>query len=137
MTAALAVQKAIRDRLVATPAVTGLVPEEAILDRNQRPAPSPSIVLGEAQLVDEGDSIARDRTRVVHTAHVWKQEESLAGVNRIAAEIRSAIHAGRLGLDPGFHCIDALVSGIRALRDPDGAHSHAVVTIEVLVQEVA
>lgn len=136
MSVALAVQKALRARLVDTPAVTALVPATGILDRNQRPAPSPSIVLGEAQVLDEGESIARKRLRVVHTAHVWKKEPSLAGVNEIAGAMRAAVASDRLDLSPGWHCIDAYVSDIRLLRDPDGETSHAVVTIEVPAVEV-
>lgn len=129
-----AVQKAIRARLVATPAITSLVPASSILDTNQRPAPSPAILLGESQAVDEGDSIARNRMRVYHTAHVWKQEASLAGVKAICSAIRGAIHAGRLSLGTGFHCVDARVSSMRQMRDPDGETAHGVVTVEVLVE---
>ncbi|WP_323009833.1 DUF3168 domain-containing protein [Paracoccus sp. (in: a-proteobacteria)] len=132
-----AVQVAIRARLVATPAVVTLVPAASILDRNQRPVPSPSIVLGESQAVDEGDSIARNRARVYHTLHVWKREPSLEGVKVICAAIRRAIHAGRLDLGAGFHCADVRVSSMRQMRDPDGETSHGVVTVEALVEELA
>ena len=134
---ALALQKALRGRLVATPEVLALVPAASILDRNQRPAPSPSIILGEAQQVDEGDDMCRARLRIFHTLHIWKKEPSLAGVNAIAAEIRKAVQAGRLDLAPGFHCADQRIADMRALRDPDGETSHGVVTVEALVIEVA
>jgi hypothetical protein len=133
----LAVQIAIRNRLVATPAVTALVPAGSILDRNQRPAPSPSIILGESQLLDEGTSLARRHSRVFHTVHVWKQEASLEGVKTIVGAIRSAINADRLALGDGLHCADVHVASMRFLRDPDGETSHGVVTIEVLVGEDA
>lgn len=130
-----AVQVAIRARLVATPAVTALVPAAHVLDTNQRPAPDPAIGLGQSQAVDEGASIARRLTRVYHTVHVWKREPSLEGVKVICAAIRAAIHAGRLDLGPGFHAVDGRVASMRQLRDPDGETSHGVVTVEVLVQE--
>ncbi len=132
----LAVQISIRARLLATPAVIALVPAEAILDRNQRPNPSPSIVLGESQAADEATSLARAHVRVFHTLHVWKREASLEGVKAIGAAIRAAIHAGRLDLGAGLHCADALVTSMRQMRDPDGETSHGVVTVEVLVCEV-
>lgn len=132
-----AVQVAIRNRLVATAAVTALVPAASILDVNQRPSPSPSIILGESQAVDEGTSLRRAHVRVYHTIHVWKREPSLEGVKIICAAIRKAIHAGRLDLGTGLHCADALVSSMRQMRDPDGETSHGVVTVEVLVAEVA
>lgn len=132
----IAVQKAIRARLVATVAVTDLVPATSILDRNKTPAPSPSIILGETQSVDEGDSIARVRTRLYHTIHVWKVEPSREGVKQINAAIRSAIRAGRLDLGPGLHCADWRVSSMRVLSDPDGETSHGIVTVNLLVEEV-
>jgi hypothetical protein len=135
MSAALIVQKALRARLQSSSAVNRLVDQQAILDRNQRPVPSPSIVMGEAQVLDDGDSIARNRVRVVHTLHVWKREPSLTGVTEIAGAIRKAVNAGRLSLAMGWHCIDAHVSDSRTLRDPDGEYGHAVVTVVVSVLE--
>lgn len=137
MSAALAVQRALRTRLIGTPAVLALVPAGSILDRNERPAPSPSIVLGEAQEVDEGTDLKRRHVRVYHTAHVWKREPSLEGAMLICAEVRRAINASRLLLETGLHCADAHVSSVRTMRDPDGETSHGVVTIEVLVEEVS
>ncbi|HCO54687.1 MAG TPA: DUF3168 domain-containing protein, partial [Pelagibacterium sp.] len=58
MSAALAMQKALRDRLIGTVAVTDLVPATSILDRNARPTPDPSIIIGEGQELP-GDDIAR------------------------------------------------------------------------------
>lgn len=136
MSAELAVQIALRARFVTTADLTALVPASNIVDRNSRPALDPSIVLGEMQTVDEGDSIARTRFRVYSTLHVWKREPALSGVRLIGWAIRSAIRPGRLDLGPNFHCADCLVSSSRYLRDPDGETAHGVVTIETLVQEL-
>jgi hypothetical protein len=136
MSADLAVQKALRARLVATPAVTALVPAASILDRNAAPAPRPGIVIGEAQTVDEGQDIARARDRVFHTVHVWKTEASTEGVKEIAAAVRAAVRSGRLDLGAGWHCADWRVSSTRTMRDPDGETSHAVLVVEVLAVEV-
>ncbi len=136
MSAALALQRGLRNRLVATPAVTDLVPAAGVLDRNERPAPSPSIILGEAQELPDGD-LDRRRVRVFHTIHVWKREASLEGAMMIAAAIRAAVHADRLALAAPFHCVGAAVTGIRTMRDPDGETSHAVVTVEAVVEEIA
>lgn len=136
MSADLAVQKALRARLVSTAAVTALVPATSILDRHTRPAPDPSIILGEGQTI-EGDDLARRQQRVVLDLHVWKKEPGLAGVKAIAGAVRAALHSGRLALAAGFHCGDCRVSHTRFLRDPDGETSHAVVTVETLVSEVA
>lgn len=134
MSASLAVQKAIRDRLVATEGVTDLVAEESILDRNERPAPFPSIILGEDQEVDE-ERIARDTVRVYSTLHVWNKEKGLMGVKRIAGAIRTALRA-RLTAT-GFHIGDSFVASSRFIRDEDAETAHAIVTVETLVKEIA
>jgi hypothetical protein len=136
MTPEIALQMALRTRLVSTAAVTALVPAAAILDRNELPAPDPSIILGEGQSVDEGNAIARDLVRIYMDIHVWKREPSTAGVKAIAGAIRTAL---KLRLDltgTGFHCSDSRVRSIRFLRDPDGETSHAVAAVEALVEEI-
>lgn len=132
-----AVQMALRERLVTTAAVTNLVPAESILDRNQRPVPDPSIIIGEDQVIDTGLTIARDYVRVFSTVHIWKKEVSLAGVKLIAGAIRRAIgRVRRLDLvDPDFVCSDCKIDSARFLRDPDGETSHGILVINSLVQQ--
>ncbi|MDA5240614.1 DUF3168 domain-containing protein, partial [Agrobacterium sp. MAFF310724] len=137
MSAELALQKAIRARLVENETVSLLVPAANILDRNERPNPRPSIVIGEGQSVDEGDSIARTLTRVYMDLHVWVEEPSTEISKRISGAIRTAIKFAKLTDLDGFHFADCRVRGSRFLRDPDGKTSHAIVTIDALVQEVA
>lgn len=137
MTPEIALQKALRARLISSSAVVTLVPAAAILDRNARPNPDPAIVLGEALSIDDGDSIARRRTRIVSTLHVWRREPSTAGVKAIAGAIRAAVQSEPLRLDAGFHAVDCRVPSMRFLRDRDGETSHAVVTVEAIVQELA
>ena len=137
MTPELALQKAIRARLTATASVVSLVPAANVLDRHARPNPDPSIVIGEGRSIDDGDSIARDRARVVMDLHVWIKEPSTAGAKAIGGAIRSAIRSAPLALDSGYHAADCRVPSMRFLRDPDGETSHAVVTVEAIVQEVA
>lgn len=132
----LEVQKALRARLTTTAALMALVPASNVLDTNQRPAPVPSIILGESQSVDEGTSLRRAHTRVYHTVHVWTREPSMEQVKVICGEIRRAIGFGRLVLAGPLHCADLLVSSTRFLRDPGGEYAHGVVTVEVLVAEV-
>ena len=137
MSADLAVQKALRERLIGAPGVTDLVPASAILDRNQRPAPDPSIILGESQVIQEDADLSRSRSRVIHTIHVWKREPSLQGAKGISGAVAAAFATRRLTLGEGLHAVDCKVSMMRVMRDPDGETSHGVVTLEVLVQEVA
>lgn len=133
----LAVQKALRARLIATAAVTALVPAGNILDHNQRPAPDPSIVLGEDQVVDAKATLKRDYVRVIATLHLWKKEASLEGVKAISGAVRRAIgRVQALNLaDPDFVCTECHVESTRFMRDRDGETSHGVVVIECLVQQ--
>ncbi|KQZ96874.1 hypothetical protein ASD74_06365 [Rhizobium sp. Root564] len=137
MSAELALQKAIRARLISDNPTISLVPAANILDRNERPNPRPLIVIGEGQSVDEGDSIARTLTRVYLDLHVWVEEPSTEISKRIAGAIRKAVQHGKFPSSDGFHFADCRVRGSRFLRDPDGKTSHAIVTIEALVQEAA
>ncbi|MQW67864.1 DUF3168 domain-containing protein [Sinorhizobium medicae] len=130
------VQVGIRSRLIATAGVIVLVPAGHILDRSQRPIIDPSIILGEGLAVEDEDSLARDRWRVFSTLHIWKKEESLAGVRAIAWAIRMAIRPARLELGVDFHCADCRVSSVRYVRDPDGVTSHGILTIETLAETV-
>lgn len=136
MSAELALQKAIRNRLSSTGDVVALVPVASILDRNERPNPRPSIVIGEGQSVDDGESIARTLTRVYMDLHIWVEEPSTEISKRIAGAIKAALKV-RPQIEDRYHCADCRVRGSRFLRDPDGKTSHAVVTVEALVQELS
>ncbi len=134
MSAHLAIQIAIRARLIGTPAVTNLVPATSILDRHARPAPDPSIIIGEGQSFD-GEDIARKSQTVVIDLHIWKKEPSLAGVKAIAGVIRTALYSARLVVAAPYHCGDARILQTRFMRDPDGETSHGIVTVEAVVKE--
>lgn len=133
----LAVQKALRARFIATPGLVALVPAANILDRNERPVPDPSILLGDDQVVDANVAVARDYVKVFSTLHIWKKEPSLEGVKMITGAIRRAIgRVQRLDLDSAdYFCTDIKINSSRFLRDPGGEFSHGVLVIECLVQE--
>lgn len=135
MSADLALQKAVRARLVATSAVTDLVPASSILDTNQRPAPNPSIIIGEG-MATEGDRIDRRDQHVFLDLHVWKKEPGLVGVKAIAGAIRAAIKGANLHPSDGYHIGDCRVTSMRFLRDPDGETAHGIVSIEAFMCEV-
>lgn len=131
MSANLALQKALRAVMIGRAELVALVPAASILDRNARPNPSPSIILGETQELDAGLS-GGGSVQVFHTVHVWKQEPSLAGVRRIGWEIRQALRAGRVQLESGFH-LAGWTSTARYIRDPDGVTSHGIVTVSATI----
>lgn len=136
MSAELFLQKTVRAGLVGSANLQTLVPAGNILDRNERPNPRPSIIIGEGQAVDEG-GIARTRQRVYLDLHVWIEEPSTETGKRVAGLIRAVIRSRPRASADGFHLADCRVSSTRYLRDPDGETSHSVVTVEALVQEVS
>ena len=131
----LDLQKAIRARLAASSAVTSLVPATAIMDRNWRPEVFPCILIGEGQtLAPEG--LARSRFVVYADLHLWQSDPSLSSVKTIASAVRDALADGPRALD-GFYVADLFVHGSRFMRDPDGVHSHGVMTLSATLVELA
>ncbi len=131
----LALQAAIRVRLVASSALVALVPAASILDRNSRPETFPCILIGESQTIpDEG--LARTRHQIFADLHIWQKEAGVAGAKQIAGAVREALADTRWTI-PGLHVADLYVSSSRFIRDPDGIHSHGVITLQASVVEVA
>lgn len=135
MEPSLALQAAIRARLVATSAVTSLVPAASILDKNARPAPFPGIIIGEGQTVPDA-GIARNRHEAFADLHIWATEPGLVQSKTIAGAIRAAL-ADAVWNIPGLHVVDLQIASTRFMRDPDGLHSHGVVSLRFRVMEVA
>lgn len=135
MEPSLPLQAAVRARLVASSAVTSIIPASAIVDRNATPALDHSIVIGEG-VTGPDDGIARDRHIVVADVHVWRKEAGLVGAKQVVGAIREALSDGPLAV-ADFHVVDLRIASSRFLRDPNGTHSHAVVSLEARLQELA
>ncbi|MBN9333626.1 DUF3168 domain-containing protein [Devosia sp.] len=130
------VQKAVYERLVATPALVDLVPVANIVDDlGGLPTVFPGIILGEGQIVDEGQRIDRSVKRVYLTCHLWTAEPRLNEVKKIggafAAAIETSTNGGSLG--GGFYLGDLRIRDVRYIRDPSGQNGHGVVTVDTLV----
>lgn len=132
--ATLALQAAIRSRLIGSSAITAMIPATAIVDRNATPALDNSIVIGEGFTVPD-DGLARTRHLATLDLHVWKKEPSLAGVKSISQSIREALQDGPLTV-AGYHVADLRIASTRFMRDPGGLHSHAVLSLECRVVEL-
>ena len=130
MSASLALQKAVRGALIARPELLALVPAAAILDRNARPNPRPSIVIGECQEVG-GDLSNGGDVDIYLDLHIWFAESSLTNSRLAGWEIRQALR-GRPQLSGGFH-LAGWDTTARYMRDPDGVTSHGVVTVAARV----
>lgn len=135
MEPSLPLQAAIRARLVASSAITSIIPATAIMDRNATPALDHSIVIGEA-MTGPDDGIARHRHMIVADVHVWRKEPGLVGSKQVVGAIRDALNDGPLSVT-GYHVADLRIASTRFLRDPGGLHSHAVLSLECRLVEVA
>jgi len=124
----LDLQKAIRARLIATAPVVALVPAAHIRETSGTPSVFPSILIGEGQTII-GGSIARNRHTVFSDLHVWQTEPGLAQAKGMVGTIRQAFAAPFYTLDHHY-VADLFIASTRFMRDPDGLHSHGVVSIE-------
>ncbi|WAJ26277.1 DUF3168 domain-containing protein [Antarcticirhabdus aurantiaca] len=134
MEPSLPLQAAIRARLIATSAVTSIIPASAIVDRNATPALDHSIVIGDG-ISGPDDGVARNRHMVVADLHIWRKEAGVVGAKQVAGAIRAALMDGPLPV-AGFHVADLRIASTRFLRDPGGAHSHGVVSLEARLVEI-
>ncbi|OAF13927.1 DUF3168 domain-containing protein [Bradyrhizobium neotropicale] len=129
----LALQKAIRERLIASPELMTLVQADHVVDATGRPEIMPAVYIGESQ------TILRRWDATTHaTLHVWFQEPGLVqckeAVSAIVAALRIDAQAdGVLPID-GFTVHDMQATQTRYLRDPHGSYSHGIVTVAAIVK---
>jgi hypothetical protein len=131
----LALQTAIRARLLDTPAVTELVEPAQIIEGPARPNHFPSVIFGGGQTSLAGRAGTWRHVWVYLDLHVWTLEGGTEGARAIANEIDRALVAP---LDvPDFQLIDGnlSVTGARFLRDPDEQHGHGIVSVAALLGE--
>ncbi len=125
----LALQTAIRTRLLNTPDIIELVEPLNIRDGDTRPSAFPSIIMGSAQVMTAGHYGSYRNVTVYLDLHIWS--ETLEGTKRIGALVNKALFSA---VDtPGFDMTD----GLRTERsiymaDPSGA-GHGVVSLSGLM----
>lgn len=131
----LALQKALRARLVASSDLTALVPAENVIDATNRPLRFPCIKLGEGVSAFAAPYV-RYHDKASLDVHVYVQEEGLMISKEIVGAIVKAIR-GTFPNSAEYRFFSVIPTGSRFMRDPSGQHSHAVLSIEALLQEVA
>ncbi|WP_421695477.1 DUF3168 domain-containing protein [Aestuariivirga sp.] len=125
----LALQKSIVARLNDS-----LIIDVQTLDKGGLPTCFPSIIVGEAHVVwpDYADSFVT----AVHTdLHIWTDTDGVASVKKIAGKVREVLFRGPWQID-GHTCANLRIESGRYMRDPDGKHSHGVLTVTALLQEL-
>lgn len=130
----LALQTALRARLIASPAAVELVPAAHIVDGPARPEAFPAIILGGGQTVVEGDHHPAWRLVTAYSdLHAWTAESGLAGAKTIAGVVWSVLDTAALDID-GFEIADKLhIESVRYLRDPNAEIGHAVISVSALM----
>jgi hypothetical protein len=134
MDPSLAIQKTIRTRLTGSEAVTMLVPADAIIDAHDRPEASACIQIGEGQ-ADLPDDYETFFATAYADLHIWVREPGLTTAKSIAGAIHSALKARPWSVE-AFTCHALTVTGTRFFRDPSGEHSHGIVTVQAVLQEL-
>jgi hypothetical protein len=128
-----AVQIAIWSALIASSAVTALVPATSIFDRRTRPEFFPCMIIGDGQTALEPITLTRSHVRVFADLHIWTEESGLETVKTIAGNASTALRV-KPSIE-GYHVTDWKVTGTRFLRDPGGEYGHAITSIEALLNE--
>lgn len=130
--ASLALQTAIRARLIAHGGVTALVPPDSILSRSSRPEIFPCVLIhdGNVSFADNYDDFF---DTVFTDLHVWTRESGTEQVKTIVGAIREALPTCAW-IIPGFTAPNVKIVSARFIVDPDQLHSHAVVTLEALMR---
>lgn len=130
MSASLALQGAIVAALKADADVAALVGAR-VFDVVTPGADYPYISLGEDQVLPDGGDCF-DAYDIRSTIHLWSRTVGFPEVKRLAAAVDAV-----LGSDlvvPGHHVIECGLTDTRFLRDPDGLTSHAVLSLQTLIE---
>lgn len=128
---ALTLQKAIRDKLLATADVTALVGTR-VYDRVPIDATYPYISIGPTQTIAD-DAECIEGFEVFQQIDVWSQKPGFPEEKEIAGAARRAIHRIDLSLE-GFALVEIEHRVTRHMRDPDGLTSHAAIEFRAMVE---
>lgn len=129
----LALQTAIRAKLLSTPAVLALVPETNIRAGSTRPDKTPAIIMSDGHTVLDGYCYTSQRTAWVYLdIHVWTLDAGEQAAKEIAFAATQALDTA-MTLD-GAACDHFRVTGSIFPRDPDPKYGHGVLNVEALIR---
>lgn len=130
----LALQTAIRARLIDSPAVTALVPADHIRDGSTRPDKTPAIIMSDGNTALHGHDYASQRTAWVYLdLHIWTLDAGQDAAKQIAGTVTAALDKPALPID-GAACDHFRVTAARFPRDPDPRYGHGVLSVEALIR---
>jgi hypothetical protein len=125
-------QKAIYAALTAAPALC----DGKVFDTVPKDTAAPYIHIGNAQVLDDGDTCA-DGWEVITDVHLWSEPEtgSKLEVMQIGAQVVPRLLG--LGTVTGFTVVVSAVENVRYLDDPDGVTKHGVITMRHVLHPAA
>jgi hypothetical protein len=129
----LALQTAIRTRLLDTPAVLSLVPADHIRSGSTRPDKSPTIIMSDGTVELMGQGYTAQRLAWVYLdLHVWDLENGPDAAKAIAFAVSNA-----LDTPPAFEgceCDHFWITRAVYPRDPKPEVGHGVLSVEALIR---
>lgn len=130
--ASLAAQRAAVTAMRSRAALTALIPSTNIMDRSGFPERMPCILVGEAQV--QGDDIdCADLSDIYLDVHVWAEENVMTKCKDISGEVRRALR--NLSVTQNGFALDFNFESANYMRDPNGQHSHGVLTFYVTAED--
>lgn len=132
----IALQTAIRSRLLDCPAVTSLVPDcNNIRSGSTRPCNTPCIIMANGTTALHGRDYAAQRAAWVNLdLHVWTLDAEEDSAKEIAFEVCEALDSKwKLQIEGGY-CDHFKVTRAVYPRDPDPTYGHGVLSVEALIR---
>lgn len=131
----LALQTAIRSRLVTNATITALVPAAHIRAGSTRPDKTPCIIMSDGNTALHGHDYTAQRAAWVYLdLHIWTLDAGEEAAKEIAFAVSSILHK-RFPIDDGY-CDHFRITSSRFPRDPNPAYGHGILSVEALLRWV-
>lgn len=132
----LALQTAIRSRLIGKPEVTALVAPGNIRSGSTRPDNTPCIIMSDGTTALHGYDYTAQRTAWVYLdLHIWTLDAGQDAVKEIAGTVTAALSKhGITNEITGGYCDQFRVTSCKFPRDPNPEYGHAVLSVEALIR---
>ncbi|MCD1634545.1 DUF3168 domain-containing protein [Martelella mediterranea] len=134
--ATLALETAIRERLILNSAVSALVPADRIRSGTTRPDSErePCVLMSNGMTTLHGYDYTAQRTAWAYLdLHVWTFEAEQDAVKEVAGAVLGALDKRKLQIEGGY-CDHFRATACRFVTDPDPDHGHAVISVEALIR---
>ena len=129
--AALSLQKALRDRLLAHAPLIALLGGPAVHDHAPQAGPLPCVVFAETETRDFGTQTLAGHEHLV-TLHVWSTAEGVKQVQAIIAEIDAALSGAALTLSA--HRLVNLHVALWSAARADGTRRRGMIRLRAVTE---